>query len=126
IELNGSNLPYRTIIKIHAEDKIDHIYNILKKYMEQFDIEQSILSDLIELQTTYMIKYENIDQYPIIKTFNYNIYDYITSNSNLNNIPINYQFEFNEDKSMTKQIFLELQYFGRRRNFGRAIVRQAD
>lgn len=124
IELNGSNLPYRTIIKIHGEDKVDHTYGILKKYLSKFKLSKTIFNDLMKLQYNYMIKFDSIKNYPQIQDFKYNIYDYITSNVSFEQHPTQYQFDFNEDKTMSKQIFLELQYFGRRRNFGRAIVKK--
>jgi hypothetical protein len=52
----------------------------------------------------------------------YNIWEYLSFNEPLKQIPIQYRLDFPEDKTMSFHRFLELFYFGRRRNFGKAIV----
>lgn len=122
IEMNGSNLPFRTILRIHSEGKLDEIYDLLEKYMSKFNIDPSLLADIFTFQRNYMITHEKITEYPMNIKLNWNIYDYITDGKELKNQPVEYKLDFKEDKTMTFVNFLELIYFGRRRNFGRALV----
>jgi hypothetical protein len=46
----------------------------------------------------------------------------LTAGAELANAPVRYRLEFPEDKEMSFPRFLELFYFARRRNFGKAMV----
>ena len=52
----------------------------------------------------------------------YNIWEYLTFDHDLVEEPSVYRLEFPEDKTMSFARFLELFYFARRRNFGKAMV----
>ena len=52
----------------------------------------------------------------------YNLWDYLSFNRPLEKIPTTYRLDFPEDKTMSLNRFLELFYFARRRNFGKATV----
>ena len=52
----------------------------------------------------------------------YNIWDYLSFNQPLQQQKTTYRLDFPEDKTMSLNRFLELFYFARRRNFGKATV----
>ena len=52
----------------------------------------------------------------------YNIWDYLSFNQALQKTTTTYRLDFPEDKTMSLNRFLELFYFARRRNFGKATV----
>ena len=52
----------------------------------------------------------------------YNIWEYLSFNKPLEKTATVYHLDFPEDKTMSFNRFLELFYFARRRNFGKATV----
>jgi hypothetical protein len=68
------------------------------------------------------VAYDQINAYPQQLTLDYNLWDYLTFDEPLENQPVTYDLDFPEDKSMSFPRFLELFYFARRRNFGKAMV----
>jgi len=52
----------------------------------------------------------------------YNLWDYLSFNRPLEKTTTQYRLDFPEDKTMSLNRFLELFYFARRRNFGKATV----
>ena len=52
----------------------------------------------------------------------YNIWEYLSFNRPLTKSSTVYRLDFPEDKTMSFNRFLELFYFARRRNFGKATV----
>jgi hypothetical protein len=52
----------------------------------------------------------------------YNIWEFLSFNRDLVRAPSEYRMDFPEDKTMSFNRFLELFYFARRRNFGKATV----
>jgi hypothetical protein len=76
----------------------------------------------MKLQRNYYIKYNDRNQYPMNLDVDYNIWDYLSFNQPLEKIATTYRLDFPEDKTMSLNRFLELFYFARRRNFGKATV----
>jgi hypothetical protein len=77
---------------------------------------------LMKLQRSYYIKYNDRNQYPMNLELDYNIWDYLSFNQSLKKTATTYRLDFPEDKTMSLNRFLELFYFARRRNFGKATV----
>jgi hypothetical protein len=63
-----------------------------------------------------------MNTYPENLELDYNIWEYLSFDHDLIHAPTVYQLEFPEDKTMSFPKFLELFYFARRRNFGKAMV----
>ena len=57
---------------------------------------------------------------------NHNLWDYLTFDRPLEQGRCVYNLDFPEDKNMSFPRFLELFYFARRRNFGKAMVELVD
>jgi hypothetical protein len=76
----------------------------------------------MRFQRSYYIKYADRNAYPLNLTLDYNIWEYLSFNRSLVNESTVYLLDFPEDKTMSLNRFLELFYYARRRNFGKATV----
>lgn len=123
IEIHGWNLIHRSIIDIHASQKKTHVVSVLEKFMHRYDLDQSLIRDLVLLQSGYIIEPDNLSQYPKAIHLNHNIYNYLTKNSTLSQRPELLCLYFTDSADMGMQEFLEKIYYGRRRNFGKAVIR---
>jgi radical SAM superfamily enzyme YgiQ (UPF0313 family) len=121
-DVYGMNLGQRTSISIHTNGKYDYVFYLLETYYRQKFLDQEqYIADLFTMQKNYYIRYDKLKSYPNSVTVNYNILGYIQTNETLHN-PTEYLFECQEDKDMSLTRFCESLWFGRRRNFGKAIV----
>jgi hypothetical protein len=121
IEIHGWNLVHSTIINLHSEGKAHHVYAIIKDFMKRYELDESLLTELIEFQQNFLIVHSDIAEYPKQLTFNHDFLGYIQTDTSLN-IPTAYSFDFPEDKNMSLQQFCEQIFFARRRNFGKAWI----
>jgi radical SAM superfamily enzyme YgiQ (UPF0313 family) len=122
IEIHGWNLIHSTIINIANMNKHDIIFDVLEKYLRTtYDIEESLLNDLMTVQRNYFIKYADCKSYPKKIELKHDIFGYVQGTSDLND-SATYEFDFPEDKDMSLQRFCEQIFFARRRNFGKAWV----
>lgn len=122
IEIHGWNLIHRSIINLHAHNRKSYVLDMLTAFMQRFDLEPCLLEDLMQLQSGYIIDHYNLDQYPKVLDFRYNLYHYLTQQTPLAKISNQLTFRFVDNPSMDLQEFLEKVYFGRRRNFGKAQI----
>ena len=123
IEIHGWNLLHRTILNIQIDNKHNHVYNLLNKFMEKYNINPGIMQALNEFQRNFVIVYDAVSTYPKTLTLDYNIYDYITGSSELKEEQTDYYMDFPEDKDISFGRFLEYYYFARRRDFGKAKIK---
>jgi len=121
MEIHGWNLIHSTLINIHGQDKHDHVFNVIREFMKQFNLPEDIFEELMKFQSTFLIDHKKIQQYPQVLHFEYDILGYIQTNMELNN-PSSYEFDFPEDKVMSLQRFCEQIFFARRRNFGKSWI----
>lgn len=122
MEIHGWNLVHSTIIMTQSENKHSHIFDVIESFLRQhFDIEESLLNDLIKLQRNFLIDYHNCKLYPKDIEFKHDIFGYVQNTSELE-VRCVYQFEFPEDNTMSLNHFCEQIFFARRRNFGKAWV----
>ena len=122
IDIYGWNLMHRTILRIHDDIKYDHIFDLLENFMLKYNLPQELLDSAMKFQRKYFIAYPAIDQYPQTLELKYNIWDFLTFDQPLEEKSTIYKLDFPEDKDMSFPRFLELFYFARRRNFGKATV----
>jgi radical SAM superfamily enzyme YgiQ (UPF0313 family) len=123
IQIHGWNLIHSTTIKIHVDQKYDHIFNLIGDYTKSLNVGLDNLDQLLEFQRLNIVEYNDLDQYPKVKQFDIDpvgclLYD------NPYNAPSKYSFGFPENISMSLQMFCENIFFGRRRNFGKAWIEQ--
>jgi hypothetical protein len=122
VEIHGWNIIHRTSMNMHQEDRVDDLYDFLETFLERYNLPKNLLASLMRLQRSYYIKYDDRNAYPMNLTLDYNIWEYLSFNRPLVNEPTVYRLDFPEDKTMSLNRFLELFYFARRRNFGKATV----
>jgi radical SAM superfamily enzyme YgiQ (UPF0313 family) len=122
IEIHGWNLIHSTIINVANMNKHDIIFDVLEKYLRTtYDIEESLLNDLMTVQRNYFIKYADCQSYPKKIELKHDIFGYVQGTAELDTAAT-YQFDFPEDKDMSLHQFCEQIFFARRRNFGKAWV----
>lgn len=122
IEIHGWNLIHSTIINLHSQNKSQHVFSIIQKFVEEnFDLDKDMLDQLMQFQHNYLIVHADANQYPKFLNFDYDFLGYIQSNNPLNN-KVSYEFDFPEDKDMDLQRFCEQIFFARRRNFGKSWI----
>jgi hypothetical protein len=122
VEIHGWNIIHRTSMNMHQEDRVDDLYDFLETFLERYNLPKDLLVSLMRLQRSYYIKYDDRNAYPMNLTLDYNLWEYLSFNRPLVNEPTVYRLDFPEDKTMSLNRFLELFYFARRRNFGKATV----
>jgi len=122
MEIHGWNLVHSTIINLQSEGKHDHIFNVVEDFLrKEFDIEESLLNDLMTFQRLFLIDYKSAKNYPVRLKLNHDILGHLTDDTELNK-SAEYEFEFPEDKDMSLQRFCEQIFFARRRNFGKSWI----
>jgi radical SAM superfamily enzyme YgiQ (UPF0313 family) len=119
----GMNLGQRTSIAIHTDARYADVFGILRSFMETSfpGYKSELINDLMSVQENYYIKHPELLNYPKHVTMQHNIMGFIQSGDTLNR-STSMKFDFPEDKNMTLLRFCENSWFGRRRNFGKAIV----
>jgi tRNA A37 methylthiotransferase MiaB len=122
IEIHGWNLIHRTILNMHVEKKYDHVFDLLERFTSRYDLPRDLLTDTMRFQRHYLIAYDQKNHYPMRLETSWNIWEYLTFDEVLTKQNTCYIMDFPEDKDMSFPRFLELFYFARRRNFGKATV----
>jgi len=122
VEIHGWNIIHRTSMNMHQENQVEQLYDHLEKFLERYNLPANLLASLMKLQRSYYIKFDDRNQYPMNLELDYNIWEYLSFNRPLIENKTVYRLDFPEDKTMSFNRFLELFYFARRRNFGKATV----
>jgi radical SAM superfamily enzyme YgiQ (UPF0313 family) len=124
IEVHGWNLVHRTILNMHADKKYSYVFDLIERFVKvNFNIDEA--DQLLEFNRLFVIDYDKIKSYPIIKKFDYDFLGYIQDDKQLESYT-EYKFDFFEDKNITIDRFLENIYFSRRRNFGKAWITKTN
>lgn len=113
-------------MNMHSENVTDELYDFVEGFLQRYNLPSDLLDSLMKLQRAYYIKYDDRNNYPMMLELDYNIWDYISFDKPLEKTKTRYKLDFPEDKTMSFNRFLELFYFARRRNFGKATVENAD
>lgn len=121
MEIHGWNLIHSTIIKMHSDDKTDHVFSVIESFLKNYKIQDDLFNDLFKFQKNYIVNYKEISQYPKNLKTRYNILDYIVHDKELN-IESDYIFDFPEDQNISLKSYCEQIFFARRRNFGKSWI----
>ena len=122
IEVHGWNIIHRTTLNMHLDRKYNYVFDLIEKFViSEFSLNANCLTQLLQFQRNYVINYDNIEQFPYAVQFDYDFLGYILDNTPLENT-VRYKFEFHESKDISVDRFLENIYFGRKRNFGKALI----
>jgi tRNA A37 methylthiotransferase MiaB len=122
VEIHGWNIIHRTSMNMHSENVTDDLYDFMEQFLQRYNLPTSLLASLMKLQRAYYIKYDARNHYPMTLDLDYNIWDFLSFDQPLTKVNTQYKLDFPEDKTMSFNRFLELFYFARRRNFGKATV----
>jgi putative methyltransferase len=122
IEVHGWNIIHRTTLNMHLDRKYNYVFDLIKKFViSEFSLNANCLTQLLQFQRNYVINYDSIEQFPYTVQFDYDFLGYILDDTPLENT-VKYKFEFHESKDISLDRFLENIYFGRKRNFGKALI----
>lgn len=122
VQVFGWNLVHRVFLLMHQQHRIQYVMDFVHRFAKKnFIIDDDILNQLMILQENYLIDYHRIDRYPIEIDLEYDFLGYIQDDTDLLS-PCRYKFEFNENKNMSLDRFLENIYFARKRNFGKSTI----
>jgi putative methyltransferase len=122
IEVHGWNIIHRTTLNMHLDRKYDYVFDLIEKFvMSEFNIDHDCLTQLLQFQRNYVVNYDRISQFPYTVNFDYDFLGYMLDNNKLKT-PVSYKFDFHESKDISLDRFLENIYFGRKRNFGKAVI----
>jgi putative methyltransferase len=122
IEVHGWNIIHRTTLNMHLNRKYDYVFDLIEKFvMSEFNIDHDCLTQLLQFQRNYVVDYDRISQFPYTVNFDYDFLGYMLDNSELKTT-VAYKFDFHESKDISLDRFLENIYFGRKRNFGKAVI----
>jgi putative methyltransferase len=122
IEVFGWNLVHRVYLYIQYQNRLDHVFDIIEKFLKTtYNIDSELLSQLVRFQRNYVIDYRNLTALPMVEKFDYDFWGHLVFDQPLDK-SVSYQFDTSEDKSMSLDRFLENIYFGRKRNFGKATI----
>jgi tRNA A37 methylthiotransferase MiaB len=122
VEIHGWNIIHRTSMNMHSENKTDELYDFIEIFLQRYNLPQDLINSVMKLQRAYYIKYDARNHYPMTLDLDYNIWDFLSFDQPLTKARTQYKLDFPEDKTMSFNRFLELFYFARRRNFGKATV----
>ena len=122
VEIHGWNIIHRTSMNMHSENKTDELYDFIETFLQRYNLPQDLINSVMKLQRAYYIKYDARNHYPMTLNLDYNIWDFLSFDQPLTKTRTQYKLDFPEDKTMSFNRFLELFYFARRRNFGKATV----
>lgn len=120
VEIHGWNLIHRTTLKIHTERLHETIFKNIKEFLHSYKLESLLIENLLDFQKLYFIKFDDIKNYPVRKKFAFDFLGFLQSKSALNRA-VDVEFSCAEEMNNFDS-FLENIYFGRRRNFGKAVI----
>jgi len=110
---------YSLIISFFENEKINYVFNLIKQYIFEFYKEKvnfSMVEELIDFQYLSLINFNLLKQYPIVKNYNYDFYNFLQNNGCLDK-KTQVIFSNEKYKNLSKDVFLEFFYFRRREKF---------
>jgi putative methyltransferase len=122
MEIHGWNLIHSTVINIQSENKHEHVFMIINQFLrDYFNLDYNMRKQLMTFQKTFLIDYNEINNYPKVLNFDYDFSGYVQDTNDLYE-SCSYEFDFPEDKKQSLQRFCEQIFFARRRNFGKSWI----
>lgn len=127
VNIFGVNLIHRSIINIHASGKSKQVFDVIDKFMQQEfgQLNSVMIEQLVEFQRNYLINHSELNSYPRLVKLDYDFLGYMQHKKELERTTT-YKFDFTENKSMSLTTFCEQIFFARRKNFGKAWVREHE
>jgi tRNA A37 methylthiotransferase MiaB len=125
VNIFGVNLIHRSVINIHASGMSKHVFDVLESFMKKefSNIDVDVINQLVEFQRNYLINHTELASYPRTVKLDYDFLGYMQQGKELNK-ETTYTFDFTENKEMSLTTFCEQIFFARRKNFGKAWVKE--
>lgn len=123
IKLYGNSIIFHTRMLLRLQTDIaEKWYQLLDQFLLTFGLEAELHRDLMDLQQHLMVPLHERDNYPVIRQYQYNVWEYITRDAvPLTKQPTSLQFDFAEP-AMSDTEFVERVFWNRRRRFGQATI----
>jgi putative methyltransferase len=125
VKLYGNSIIFHTrmLLSLHPEIAAKW-YDLLNNFVAEFELEQSLHQDLMDLQQHLIVPLNERDSYPRVRQYQHNLWQYLNDHtSELHNTPTALEFNFGEP-AMSDTEFVERVFWSRRRRFGQATVTQ--
>jgi putative methyltransferase len=114
IPVPGWNLHNRLTLMVHSDAYIDQTYQLVHDFLQSH---VPIYADqLTQFQRASMMEHHKLPHLPEQHRFDWDFWGYVTEGADLDQ-PVLYEFSTSEDPAMSKSMFLENFWFGRKRNF---------
>lgn len=119
-KVTGHKINFHSAVSIQYSKQTTKIINLVRQFIkETYPLEDDLLQELMQLTRDIIVTAETAESYPIIRTYKYNIYEYIYNFTDTLDSNTTYKFFFNWSKINN---FSEKLYWGRRNEFSIAKV----
>jgi hypothetical protein len=127
VNIFGVNLIHRSVINIHASGKSKHVFDVISDFMlQEFGhYDKEMIAQLVEFQSNYLINHSDLNSYPRLVKLDYDFLGYMQNKRELQR-STTYKFDFTENKLMSLTTFCEQIFYARRKNFGKAWVKEDE
>lgn len=123
------SLPHTTSMMIQVDNLHDHVFAVISKYLEKFELPAELRNDIIKTQKKFFMKYEDLAQYPMQLEMKYDIIGYLQNNDLLES-KCTYEFDYafkgfdfgNRILEYTIGDYCGNYYYGRKQQFGKAKI----
>lgn len=122
VQVFGWNLVHRLTLLMQKENRVPDALALIRGFIrDTFDLDESLVNQLMRFQKSYVLDYHQLGQWPISDHYDYDFLGYIQDGTALAS-SCSYVFTTPEDPQMSLDRFLENMYFARKRNFGKATI----
>ncbi|MGA1049320.1 MAG: hypothetical protein ACO3UU_15045, partial [Minisyncoccia bacterium] len=77
VEIHGYNLIYRTLVRLHREKLLSWVFENIKIFLDRYDLSIGLIDDLIALQQSYIVTYDQTMYEEIDMKLDHDIWNYI-------------------------------------------------
>jgi len=124
IKLYGNSIIFHTrmLLCMYPETQ-KKWFHLLNQVLMLYQLPTDLHLDLMDLQENLIIPMNQRKSYPIIKNYQYNLWEFLNQDKELERVPISLKFNFCE-QDMSNTEFIERIFWSRRRRFGQAVISQ--
>ena len=122
IQITSQNFFNALAMQVHLENQYDHLFELIKSVLKTFNVDELLLTDVMALQKNMLVNFHNLDQYPKIHQFHYNLYDFIMFDQPLIKTNQDLKFEFCHEKNGVTIETIERVFYSRKNNFAQTLV----
>ena len=125
VKLYGNSIIFHTrMILTLQPEVVAKWYDLLDEFVKEFELDQELHQDLMDLQRHLTVPLKERDSYPRTQQYQHNVWQYLNDHSSdLHKVPTTLKFDFNES-TMSDAQFVERVFWRRRLRFGQANITQ--